>query len=83
MNTMLREQVEFWNNKNLTKCFATSMQNLMIGLQKELIYDTFFPDHNLLDRLDNKIKKECCQWISKLVKKYNMENNLSVFFPSL
>ena len=44
MNTMLREQVEFWNNKNLTKCFVTSMQNLMIGLQKELIYDTFFPD---------------------------------------
>ena len=48
MNHALRNQTspggDYWNNKNLTKCFVDCMRNLWVGLQKQSIKDIFFPE---------------------------------------
>ena len=44
MNHVVREDSKSWDNSKLATCFFDCMSNLWIGLQKEIIKDTFYPD---------------------------------------
>ena len=44
MNQAGREEPQYWDNSKLATCFVNCMSNLWIGLQKEIIYDLFYPD---------------------------------------
>jgi len=87
MNHALRNQTspggDYWNNKNLTKCFVDCMRNLWVGLQKQSIKDIFFPEFNMLDRLDHTILEQCCKWLDNLIKKHTSTESVTTFFPNM
>ena len=44
MNHAVREEAKNWDNSKLGTFFVDCLSNLWIGLQKEIIYDVFYPD---------------------------------------
>ena len=45
MNQIVEKKTpDYWDNINLSKCFVDCMRELWIGLQKEIIRDTFYPE---------------------------------------
>ena len=44
MNHAVREEAKNWDNSKLGTFFVDCLSNLWIGLQKEIIYDIFYPD---------------------------------------
>ena len=44
MNHAVREEANHWDNTMLATDFVDCISNLWIGLEKEIIYDVFYPD---------------------------------------
>ena len=65
MAHVLREEnTDYWNNGNLAKCFFDCTMNLYFALQKQILWDIFYPEVN--DWIHNlEIKSNCnaSSWI--------------------
>ena len=57
MNQVRREESKYWDNSKLATCFVACMSNLWIGLQKEVIFDLFYPD--VCDTFDSNVNNDC------------------------
>ena len=83
MHYVLKTPTSYWNNANLEKCFIDSLRNLLEGLREDDIPDIFFPEVNLLDRIKtNQVKKDCINWLEKILRKYDRTGRvMDIFHP--
>ena len=81
MHQVNKTPKEFWNNSNLEKCFVDSLRSLLVGLRRDSITDKFFPEVNLLDRIKNpQVKKNCIEWLDRLLRKYDRTGSVMDIF---
>jgi len=83
MHHVLRQDMSYWNNSNLQTCFIDCLTNLWIGLEKGLISDIFFPEFNMLDRIDGKMRKQLVSWLDGMIRKYHRSGSIAAVFPDL
>jgi len=84
MHHILIHKKDYWREENLTNCFIECIRNLWISLQKQIINDIFFPELNMLERIEEEtVLPQICAWIDGLISKHNRTNSLAAFFPEL
>merc|ERR1719430_1268727 len=81
MHLVIKTRADFWNNKNLENCFVRALQNLLEGMNKDLVPDVFFPEVNLLDRIKSKqVKKDTVGWLNNALNRYSRTGNVMDIF---
>merc|ERR1711892_336170 len=84
MHHVIRQDPKYWSNGNLQMCFVDCIRNLMMGLHRKSITDVFFPEFDMLDRIrEGQVLVQACTWLDGLIKKHNIKDTISVFFPEV
>jgi len=80
MKKILSTPENYWNNKNLDRCFIDCLTSLKDGLKERSIPDIFYPKLNLVDRMDDRILNNNVKWLENLLEKFHKSGDITAMF---
>ena len=81
MEKMLRDARQ-WEHVNFAVCTEYCLRDLLTGLKQDHISEVFFPNVNLLDRVDNEAKAHCQRELEKKMVDFDYTSDISLIFEN-